>query len=761
MTLAACLLAALLLLAPAVSVLPPARAEGPTKPDQAAKTPAKPADPKPKTDAKPTDAEKGAEPKADAKKAAPATKPDAKTPAKVEPKKDEKAKIAAKPTEKASDKKPEMKAASKPTPTKATPKPAEAKKPEAKKPAAPAVADKPKPKPPAKPKVTPLAPIEKDIRPLLVKYCNDCHNKADPSGELDLDKFATNEQVLKHRDVWEKVIARVQNKEMPPEDSEQLSEADQARLVAWIGDALAFRDCGKIDPGPRMVRRLNRTEYGNTISDLLGVQYSAGEALPVDGAGGGGFDNNADTLFLSPVLIEKYLEAADDVVKYVLADPPLRKKLVFVTPNEKLSADEAAKQVLRRFIEKAFRRPVPDDEFARYFELYKRASDSKLSFEESIGYAVRGVLISPNFLFLVEEDRPTNEAYRVNDFELASRLSYFLWSTMPDDELFKVAKAGKLKDPAVLQKQVERMLKNKKSFALAENFGGQWLGFRKLGREIKPDRQIFKKYSEGLQVAMRLEPAFFIDNLFRENRSLFELIDSDYSYLNPGLAGFYGVKWEGEKNRAILRQVPLNTEQRGGILGMAAILTVTSYPNRTSPVLRGKWVLEELLGAAPPPPPPNVDPLPEEDPKKKGELTLRQRLEAHREKAECASCHNRMDPIGFGLENYDGIGQWRVKDGKTPVDSVGELPSGEKFSNPKELKQVLMSRKEAFVRNLSKRLLAYALCRGLEPQDLCALDAIEEQVQASDYKAQSLIMGIVTSVPFQYRRGSGESKEKP
>jgi hypothetical protein len=321
---------------------------------------------------------------------------------------------------------------------------------------------------------------------------------------------------------------------------------------------------------------------------------------------------------------------------------------------------------------------------------------------------------------------------------------------MPDEELFRLAGQNRLHDPKILQAQVERMIRDPKSEVFAESFASQWLRVRELKTAAQPDPQRFPNYTPALRDAMYREVIAFFDSVVRENRNLLNLLAADYTFLNSDLATLYGIDGiQGEQ----LRKVKLTDTKRSGILGMAAVLTLTSYPQRTSPVLRGKWVLEEILGTPPPPPPPLVKSLPPDDAPVEG-LTLRQRLEKHREQPECAACHLRMDPLGFGLENFDPIGRWRTQIGEQAVDASGVLPGGQKFEGPVELRKILLNRKQEFIRNVTQKMLAYGLGRGLEYYDTPSVNEIEKALADNDYRSSVLITEIVKSFPFQFRRNA-------
>ncbi len=415
---------------------------------------------------------------------------------------------------------------------------------------------------------------------------------------------------------------------------------------------------------------------------------------------------------------------------------------------------EAAREIVGRFARRAFRRPVKDDEIEQILAIYDLAEKEGEVFEERIRLALCRVLVSPHFLFRIEIDPPTakaGEPYPISEHELASRLSYFLWSTMPDNELLELADRGEVR--ANLRPQVERMIKDPKSSAFVENFAGQWLTLRKLA-QVSPDKETFKDWDESLRKAMLRETELFFEAIMREDRSILEFLDADFTFVNGRLAWHYGIK-SGPLGSGFERiTVPPG---RGGLLTQASILTITSNPTRTAPVKRGKWVLEQLLGTPPPPPPPNVPELPE-----KGELkgTLRQVMEQHRENAICASCHARMDPIGFAFENYDGIGAYREKDRDLPIDASGELPDGQQFQGPTELKKILLGKKELIARSLSEKILTYALGRGIEYYDQCAVDKIVAALDKNDYRFSTLIYEAVSSDPFLMRTASGRSASK-
>lgn len=419
-------------------------------------------------------------------------------------------------------------------------------------------------------------------------------------------------------------------------------------------------------------------------------------------------------------------------------------------PRDRRQLRRAAREVLEPFVSRAYRRPATPEDIRPLVELVGVATENGDSFERGIQLAVTAALVSPHFLFRVEQDpQPENagEPRTLSDFELATRLSYFLWSSMPDEELFKLARDGRLNHPDTLVQQVRRMLHDEKAFALAENFGGQWLNLRNLA-EASPNPELFPEYSTELRESMLRETLEMVAYVLRENRPITDFLTADYSFVDQRLAQFYGLQpVEGER----FQRVSLEGTPRRGVLTQASILTITSNPGRTSPVKRGKWIMENILGTPPPDPPPNVPQLEETQQAQPG-LTLRQQLELHRADPVCASCHRQMDALGFAFENFDPIGRWRDKDGEHAIDPSGVLPDGTEISGSASLVEVLTREKEKFARTLAEKMLTYALGRGLEYYDRCAVDKIMEQLEANEYRMGALVEAIVLSEPFRMRR---------
>ncbi len=436
------------------------------------------------------------------------------------------------------------------------------------------------------------------------------------------------------------------------------------------------------------------------------------------------------------------------------ADKTKLNQFIQAWPEQGDSVRDAATQTLTPFVKRAFRGPVTDADVSRFVDIVEMATNDGELFEQGIQFAMQAVLVSPRFLFRIETDgRPDDPMAErpVTDYELASRLSYFLWSSMPDDELFRLAERGELRKPDVLKSQVTRMLSDSKSRAIVDNFAGQWLNLAMLD-EMVPDPNVFPEFDANLRNDMKRESLLLFETIMKEDRNLLDFLDADFTFMNARLAKHYGRKGvTGEE----FQKVSLDTGRRAGILTHASILTLTSNPERTSPVKRGKWIMENILGESPPSPPPGVPEL-EETAKNNPDFTLREQLKLHRIDPGCASCHDKMDTLGFGFENFDATGRWRDKDGKNDVDASGELPTGDKFAGPTELVNLLKKRKPDFARCLSEKMLTYALGRGLEYYDRCATKEILQRLAANDYRFSELVLGIVSSKPFQKRRGDGE-----
>ena len=751
---------------------------------------------------------------------------------------------------------------------------------------------------------------------LTKQYCIGCHNNKLKSASLSLEGLDLT-KVSGDAGTWEKVLRKVQAKQMPPNGVPHPSAAAEKSFTSYLETELDRAAMGHPNPGRPTIHRLNRNEYSNAVRDLLALDIKPGDTLPIDDTGYG-FDNIGDVLSLSPVLIERYMTVGRTVARLAVGDtdvkpvvdsfylpkattpvpgrpvrkperlnddvpfdsagglsinysfpvdaeyefkiklptPPVspqdtavpvapvlelkvpvkagvhqvavtfirsgavpevipqlgparggggggfgggiparptanldlrldgarlkmyevkegnngptfsefsiggpyniagsgnspsRQKLFVCTPANAQEELPCARKILSTLGRRAYRRPVNETDLRPLLAFYTQGRKEK-DFNNGIEMALRAMLVSPNFLFRIERDPsgvPGGTIHRVNDFELASRLSFFLWSSVPDDELLNLAEQGKLKDPKVVEQQVARMLDDQKSKAFVSNFSGQWLFLRNL-EQVKPDPDIFPEFDNSLRKAFQQETQLFFNAILRDNRPLTEFLDAKYTFVNQRLAEFYGIPGVYGPQ---FRRVELTDTKRGGLLSQGSILTVTSYPNRTSVVQRGKWVLENMLGTPPPAPPPNVPAL---DPHgKDGNMSMRQAMELHRANPVCASCHSKMDPIGFALENFNGIGQWRDKDNGAPIDSSGTLPDGSAFDGAAGLRKALLTaHRDEFIATFTEKLMTYALGRGVEPYDRPAMRAIIREAATQNSTIPAFINAIVKSPQFQMR----------
>jgi mono/diheme cytochrome c family protein len=432
-----------------------------------------------------------------------------------------------------------------------------------------------------------------------------------------------------------------------------------------------------------------------------------------------------------------------------VGDSPSRRRILSTRAASPADEDRAAKAILSALIRRAYRRPVTEDDLRGPLQLYQRTREDEGDFEAGIEMALAAVLVSPHFLFRIEQEPaglPPQTPYRVSSLELASRLSFFLWSSIPDDELLSAAENGTLQQPPVLEAQVRRMLADARSRSLVTNFASQWLHLRNLA-SMTPDMRLFPDFDDNLRQAFRQETELFFDSVVREDRSVLDLLKANYTFVNERLARHYGIP---HVYGSRFRRVTLDKDSdRGGLLRHGSILTVTSYATRTSPVLRGKWILENLLGVPPPPPLPDVPAL--KDNTVDGSLTVRKRLAEHRRDPACASCHNLMDPLGLSLEKFDAVGRRRTVESGIPIDASGGFPDGGAFSDVQGLEAALLRRPELFVGTVAEKLLTYASGRGMEYYDAPAVRTIVRQARAKDYHVSALVLGVVQSQPFQMR----------
>lgn len=621
---------------------------------------------------------------------------------------------------------------------------------------------------------------ERDIRPLLAKKCFECHNTGNPKGGVNLDNYKEQARVIKDGQLWLKVLDQIKTRQMPPKSEPPLSEADYNHLYDGINSILQ-NSLQQKSPGRVVIRRLGHSEYQYTILDLLHVDFDAKNYFPSDGSGGGGFDNQGRALFFTPLKLERYYDAATTIVDSVYRNKELWSKVVPITYNqnwwqrfrnwmkslffddyEEVNPPElAAQKVIFPFATKAYRRFLKDGEKAKLMALFQKVYEQNDSlenpgrFDDAIAQTFKSVLVSPNFLYRVEEEPERAGAYPVSNFELATRLSYFLWSSMPDQELFNLAYMGKLQDTVVLETQVRRMLANPKAKRFAENFSTQWLGVTKL-LEDQPllDPVKYPGFDMKIREALYRETIEYFYYVLTESKNLMELINSNYTFLTKDLAEYYGIPGVDAQT---FQKVTLTDSVRGGVLGMGSVLTTTSFATRTSPVVRGKWVMEQLLGISPPPPPPVVAEL-TEDENIHNELGLRKILELHRSKPDCQSCHEKMDPLGLGLENFDPGGRWRTSYGQVDIDPSGVTADGRSFAGPVELKRILMTEREKIARNLSSKMLSYALGRSLLFTDEPALRTLDNCLLQNNFNPELFIIELVKSYPFRMKLNDFEVK---
>ena len=592
------------------------------------------------------------------------------------------------------------------------------------------------------------ATFKEKVGPFVNKYCISCHGPR-PEAGVNLRSALKSPGATSSFLHWKKAVANVKVHDMPPDYAEKIpSDEERRQFVEWIGK---LKYLAPRDPGHFVIRRLSKVEYANTLRDLYGVDPSVAESLPEEVVGEGYLNS------VSPLQSELFLDIANKVIDQALApegESPteVQKRLFGETPSKSADFRQAARQVASALARDAFRRPPTEAELDVLVGVFELGQENELSYMASLRLMWKAVLVSPQFLFITPAVDVDSDSAIVplDDYQLASRLSYLLWSAPPDDELSGLADKGELQKPEVLRAQAERLLKHDRSRALFDGFGAQWLGVGELDRQTF-DPEVFPQMTSELRQAMIDEVRLFFESVVRENESVFRFVDSDYTFLNEPLAELYGL--EQSLQGATMRRVRLENPNRGGVLGMPATLASTSFPNRTSPVRRGVWVLEQILGERVPPPPPDVPELDDQDQTSTEGLTLRQRTELHQSEPTCANCHRILDPIGFGLENFDAIGRWReMNDAGVAIDSAGQLPNGQSFSTPAELKKLLAERKADLARNLTERLMAYALGRQLEGYDEIVIDRIMDKIAEDNYRVRTMITEVITCYLFTHRR---------
>jgi hypothetical protein len=593
------------------------------------------------------------------------------------------------------------------------------------------------------------------VIPLLKTACFECHDGEAANGELDLKALVEITPLVVNRSHWINVIQQLKVRSMPPADADQPSEADRRTLTAWLTNSIENFDYSTVQqPGYEPARRLTHAEYNNTVRDLTGIDLRPADRFPDDMTATSGFENSANSLFVQPILMERYVGAAEAIVTAAWPESSLslaqqatwRSLLGDV---EDLSGDGMAESVLRRFAMRAYRRPVQRDELASLTSYFEQRIRAGVSAKSALKDVLQVVLVSPSFLIRSEQDGPqAASAFPVTDWELAGRLSYFLWASMPDDELFRLAEENRLREPGVLAGQVDRMLRDPKARTLGSLFAAQWLGFIDLDR-VRPGQIDNPWATDSLIKSMKQESAMLFNSLVQQNAPIDRLIDADYTFVNEELAKHYRIQGVFGEH---MRRVSLSDTPRRGVLGHGSILAVTSFPGRTSPVIRGNWILTRLLGAPPPPPPPNVSEFDERVAEDR-RLTQRQKLEAHRDKPNCYACHSLIDPLGFGLEEFDWFGRHQPTRKESPVDATGKLPGGKTFRGLTGLSQTLLSeRMDDLTIQLTRKLLSYALGRQLEYYDESTVRDLVQQLQVDGGRLQAVVHAIVQSDTFQMKQ---------
>lgn len=591
--------------------------------------------------------------------------------------------------------------------------------------------------------------FKEHVEPFVKTYCTKCHGggraKANINLEVDLKDPGRGTAFLH----WKKAVANVKVHDMPPEDAaKQPTDGERLQFIEWIGK---LKHLSPRSPGPLVMRRLSKVEYANTLRDLYGVNPSIADRLPEEVVGEGYLNS------ISPLHSELFLEIANEVVGQIVAPDSksptaVQRRLFGRKPTQGADLRKIARQVARSLARDAYRRPPTEAELDVLVDVFDLGRGTGLDYSASLGLMLKAVLVSPQFLFIAPagEAQPNEPIVQLDDHHLAARLSYLLWSAPPDAELSALADKGELHKPATLRAQTKRLLLHPRARALFDGFGAQWLRVNDLERQVF-DPKLFPQMTPALRESMVDEARLFFESIVHKNERAVRLVDSNYTFLNEPLAELYGLRSSVKGPR--MRRVKLENPNRGGILGMSATLAATSFPTRTSPVRRGVWVLEQILGEHVPPPPPDIPALDSQAPSRVEGLTLRQRTELHTKNPVCANCHRTLDPIGFGLENFDAIGRWRDRnEAGVAIDSAGKLPTGTAFSNPAELKRLLAGRESDLARNLTERFMAYALGRQLEGYDEVVIDQLMARIAADEYRVRTILTEVIASYLFTHRR---------
>ena len=591
--------------------------------------------------------------------------------------------------------------------------------------------------------------FDRSISPLLSQYCYRCHGEQKTKGDVNLQRDENPLMIADHRKTWATVLKMLRAGEMPPEKAKQPSAPERERLIAFVDHTINAIDCAQLkEPGRPAFHRLNKVEYDNSVRALTGLDLTPARSFAPDGSSYG-FDTISDALSISPLQVEQYFLAADQVLDALFKDRRAPARLGLRPPSPGEDARALARDAIAAFARRAFRKPVDHDTLDRLLAIYDLAQKQKVSYQIAMRAALKTVLVSPRFLIRIEDgDAHATGPYAVSDDDLAARLSYFLWSGPPDEELMRLADEKRLHQPEVLATQVQRMLGDARSAALAENLLGQWLQLRAFA-DHHPDPQAFPAFTPSLRTAMLDEATLFLAELVHGDHPLTELLDASYTFLNQELAAHYGITGVSGSE---MRRVALSDHRRGGVMTMGAILIITATPTRTNIPRRGNYILGTLLGTPPPPPPADVPKLMAVADGKAH--TVREMLQIHRTNPECAACHAKTDPLGCALENYDATGRFvETQDGQ-PIDASGVLPGGERFVGAAEMKKVLLGRQDEFLRTLCEESLIYALGRGLQRSDECVVKDLLHALGQGGNKVSALVGAICASYPFTHRRNA-------
>lgn len=588
--------------------------------------------------------------------------------------------------------------------------------------------------------------FKQHIAPLLTQACLECHDAESASGDLDIAGLMKTQPLVVNRKHWLNIIQQLKVRSMPPADADQPPDKERRLMVGWLTNAIENFDYSTVhSAGYEPARRLTHDEYNNTIRDLTGIDIRPADRFPADMTASSGFENSANSLFVQPVLLERYLSAAEAVVDAAWPLQPTTAAQKNAWKNltagvVELNSD-TAEQVLKSFLRRAFRRTVKPDELATYVNHFQQRVDSGSTPKSAIRDVLKVVLVSPSFLIRSEHDVQSTDAWRVSPDELASRLSYFLWASAPDKPLECLADSGRLSEPAVLRGQVDRMLADPRSETLGSIFASQWLGFADLDR-VQRDQIDNPWATDSLVDTMQVESAMLFNSIIRENAPVDRLVDADYTFVNQELAKHY--RLQGVTGESMQR-VSLTDTPRRGVLGHGSILAVTSFPGRTSPVVRGNWVLSRLLGTPPPPPPPNASEFNDRILENR-RLSSRQKLERHRTNPNCYACHSQIDPLGFALEEFEWFGRHR---GGRRIDSTGQLPGGQPFKGLKGLSETIVKERiDDLANQVTRKMLSYALGRQLDYYDEATVRSLSKTLKDNDRRLPALIHAIVQSEAF-------------